>query len=410
MTKPRRKNPILRSRAPTLPPDRRSRTALGLTRAAALGRFELQRCPACGAVQYPPREACHRCLATELAWQPMSGGGELLSETLQHHSQELFFRERGPVRLGLIRLDEGATVLAHLARDCPPAPGRVTVRAALDRAGQAVLVAGPEGARAGLADDPALREMTGDPRGRKALVTDAKSPVGQAMVRALVEAGAELVWAGQCEPWKQPPGWPETAALPRVTPVPLDVTDSRSVETLAGEVGFKVDILVNTAQHHRSHGLFGRAGLETAQAEIEVNYLGLLRLAKAFGPVLQARGADGANSAVAWVNILSVHALSNLPSEATYSASLAAALSAAQALRAELRRGGVRVLNVFPGPIDDPWNQLILPPKLAPATLARAVVAALGDSVEDLFPGDVAQEWLARWRDNPKALERELGQ
>jgi hypothetical protein len=28
--------------------------------------------------------------------------------------------------------------------------------------------------------------------------------------------------------------------------------------------------------------------------------------------------------------------------------------------------------------------------------------------VEDLYPGDVAQEWLERWRDNPKALEKEL--
>ena len=32
----------------------------------------------------------------------------------------------------------------------------------------------------------------------------------------------------------------------------------------------------------------------------------------------------------------------------------------------------------------------------------------LRDGVEDLYPGDVAQEWLERWRDNPKVLEREL--
>jgi hypothetical protein len=45
---------------------------------------------------------------------------------------------------------------------------------------------------------------------------------------------------------------------------------------------------------------------------------------------------------------------------------------------------------------------------VAPATLAGAIVKALQDGVEDVYPGDVAQEWLARWRDNPKALEREL--
>ena len=86
----------------------------------------------------------------------------------------------------------------------------------------------------------------------------------------------------------------------------------------------------------------------------------------------------------------------------------AAAHSLAQCLRAEMRPSGVRVVNVFPGPIDDEWNQLTPPPKVAPAALARAMVKALQDGVEDVYPGDVAQEWLARWRDNPKALEREL--
>lgn len=408
--KPKRKNPILRSRVPTLPPDRRSRTALGLARGAATGRLELQHCAGCGAVQYPPREACATCLSTELEWRPTDGQGELLADTLVRHSQELYFRERAPWRTGLIRLDAGVSVVAHLTEGCPAAPARVVVQAALDRSGQAVLVAGPAGRAPVLAEDAKLRDLTADPRGRKILVTDAKSPVGQAMVKALAEAGAELVWAGEAEPWRKPPGWDAVTAMPGVTVVPLDVTDSKSVEELASELGFKVDILVNTAEYRRAHGLFGRAGVETAQAEMETNCFGLMRLAKAFGPVMRARGADGiANSAVAWVNLLSVAALSNDPQRATYSVSQAAALSVAQALRAELRHGGVRVINLFPGPIDDEWNQEILPPKLAPAVLARAAVAALKGSVEDVFPGDVAEEWLARYRENPKALEKELG-
>ncbi len=66
------------------------------------------------------------------------------------------------------------------------------------------------------------------------------------------------------------------------------------------------------------------------------------------------------------------------------------------------------MINLFPGPIDDEWNQLILPPKLAPAAVAKAILEALRGSVEDVYPGDVAQEWLARWLDSPKTLEREL--
>jgi len=108
------------------------------------------------------------------------------------------------------------------------------------------------------------------------------------------------------------------------------------------------------------------------------------------------------------VNVLSIYALANFPPHGTFSASKAAAHSLAQCLRAEMRPAGVRVVNVFPGPIDDEWNQLLPPPKVAAAGLAEAIVRALRDGVEDVYPGDVAQEWLARWRDNPKALEREL--
>ena len=73
-----------------------------------------------------------------------------------------------------------------------------------------------------------------------------------------------------------------------------------------------------------------------------------------------------------------------------------------------MRTAGIRVVDVFAGPIDDDWNQLLPPPKLAPAALAKAVVRALQDGVEDVYPGDVAQEWFRRWRDDPKVLEREL--
>jgi NAD(P)-dependent dehydrogenase (short-subunit alcohol dehydrogenase family)/uncharacterized OB-fold protein len=408
LTRPKRKNPVLRTRLPTLPPGARSRIALGLTAAAAEGRFALQVCRDCGAVQYPPREACHACLSVRLDWRPQDGAGELLADTVLHHSNDLFFRERLPWRLGLVRLDAGPAVVAHLHGDIPPAPARVRVTARLDRAGQAVVVALPEKETPNMADDRSLREFTCDPKFRKVLVTDGKTATGQALVKALAAAGADLIWVGHTEPWKKFAGFDELERLPQVTLLPLDVTDSKSVREIAAEIGGKVDILVNNAEYHRAFGIGNRAGIETARAEMDVNYFGLLRLAQEFGPALRSRGADGQSSAVAWVNLLSIYALANFPPHGTFSASKAAAHSLAQCLRAELRPAGVRVINVFPGPIDDEWNQLLLPPKVAPETLARAIVQALRDGIEDVYPGDVAQEWLERWRENPKALEREL--
>jgi NAD(P)-dependent dehydrogenase (short-subunit alcohol dehydrogenase family)/uncharacterized OB-fold protein len=408
LQRPKRKNPVLRTRLPTLPPAARSRVALGLTAAAALGRFELQQCRDCGTVQYPPREACQTCLSVRLDWRPQPGGGELLAQTVLHHSNDLFFRERLPWRLGLVKLDCGPTLVSHLHAEIEGAPARVRIRAMLDRAGQAVIVALPDKETSDMAEDRQLREFTCDPKQRKVLVTDGKTAVGQALVKALVSAKAEIVWVGHAEPWKRFAGFDELEKMPPVTLVPLDLTDSKNVRELAAEIAGKVDIVVNNAEHHRSFGIGNRQGVETARAEMDVNYFGLLRLAQEFGPAMRSRGADGKASAVAWVNLLSIYALANFPPHGTFSASKAAAHSLAQCLRAEMRPAGVRVVNVFPGPLDDEWNQLLPPPKLAPAAMAKAIVGALRDGVEDLYPGDVAQEWLARWRDNPKALEREI--
>jgi NAD(P)-dependent dehydrogenase (short-subunit alcohol dehydrogenase family)/uncharacterized OB-fold protein len=405
---PERKNPVLTTRVLVLPPSGRSRVALGLTAAACLGRFELQVCRDCGTVQYPPREACHSCLSLQLDWTLQSGEGELISQTTLAHSHDQYFRERLPWRLGMVRLDCGPTVLTHLHGDVALAPARVRVHAHLDRSGQAALFAMPAQELSTMTDDKQLREMTCNPKGRKVLVSDATTPTGQALMRALVSAGADTVWAGHSESSKTMPGVAELQHLAHVTLVPLDVTSSDSVRQAAAQVGANLDILINNAEFHGAHGISGQSGIETARAEMDVNYFGLLRLAQEFGPALRARGADGPSSAPAWMNILSVFALANFPAHGTFSASKAATYSLSQCLRAEMQPWGVRVINIFPGPIDDEWNQTLPLPKLSPDALARATVKALQEGIEDVYPGDVAQEWLARWRENPKVLEREL--
>ena len=406
--KPPRKNPVLRTPRFNLPPAARGRVALGLTAAAAQGKFALQVCDACAAVQYPPREACLQCLSPRLTWRAQTGEGTLLAATTLRHSNDLYFRDRLPWRIGTVALDAGPTVIAHLHGDVGDAPQRVRVGARLDRSGQAVLVGLPYQESPHMADDRLMRELGSDPRFRKVLVTDGKSAVGQAIVRALVKAGADIVWVGHAEPWKKLDGLDAIAELPQVTLVPLDVGSERSVTELAGEIGGKVDIVINNAEVHRTFGIGGRRGTDVAKLEMEINYFGLLRLAQAFGPALKGRSADGPAHATAWVNLLSIYALSNFPSHGTFSASKAAALSLAQCLRAEMAPAGIRVINVFPGPIDDEWDQQVPPPKVSPQALASAIVGALRDGVEDVYPGDIAQEWLQRWRDNPKALEREL--
>jgi NAD(P)-dependent dehydrogenase (short-subunit alcohol dehydrogenase family)/uncharacterized OB-fold protein len=408
LTPPRRKNPLKKTRAPLSPQGVRSRTAHGLTAAAAEGRFALQVCADCSTVIYPPRDACPSCLSARLPYRDVESGGTLIAETTVRVSPDPYFRERVPWRVGTVKLDAGPMVVAHLHDDSREG-ARVRLALKLDKSGAPVMIALPEQATVNMQDDAQLRELTCDPKFRRALITDGRTPVGQAMAKAFADAGASIVFVGVADPWKPFPGLDALRALKVVEIIPLDLTDTESVSEFAQQNGGRVDILVNTGEHTRPGGVVERHGLTIAREEIDVRYFGLLRLAQAFGPAMRARGADGVNSATAFVNLLSVYALMNWPTYGAHAAVEAACLSASQSMRAELRAGGVKVVNVFFGPLETEWFQTVPPPKVTPAALASAVINALRNGVEDVFVGEVAQDVRDRLAVNPKALERELG-
>jgi NAD(P)-dependent dehydrogenase (short-subunit alcohol dehydrogenase family)/uncharacterized OB-fold protein len=409
LTPPKRKNPLARTRRPQLPPSARSRTAHGLTAAAAEGRFALQVCAGCGTVVYPPRDACPSCLSPRLPFEDVNPHGTLVAQTTVHVSTDNYFRERQPWPVGLVKLDVGPAVVAHLHGDVAEG-SRVRLMAALDRGGAAVMMALPDKDKVNMSDDPELREFTCDPKFRRVLITDGRSEAGQALARACSNAGASLILVGVADPWKPFPGEAALRATDAVEIVPLDLTDTESVAELAAQDGARTDILINTAAHVRAGGMLDHASLRLAREELELRYLGLIRLAQAFGPVMRTRGADGINAAAAFVNLLSIHAMAAWPAYGVFSSVEAACLSAAQTLRSELRPGGVKVVNVFSGPLETEWFQTVPPPKVAPSALAKAVISALQTGVEDVFVGDVAQDIKARLAVNPKALERELGE
>ncbi len=407
LTPPPRKNPQKRTVSPTRPPETRSRAAMGLSAAAAEGRFALQCCSECDRVQYPPRDACCNCLSTELPWKNISPNGTILAETTVQTSTKLYFRERAPWRTGSVKLDAGPTLICHLHGDCER-NGRVKMINRLDRSGQGVLLAMPQERSPNMEDDPQLRAMTSDPKHRRVLITDARNPNSPTLAKAIVEAGASMVFIGEGESWRPYPEQKELAAIDKVEILPLDVTDTLSVQRLAGEIGGKTDILINNARFVRPGGVLARGDTGFARDEMEVNYLGLMRLAQAFGPGMCSRTSDGVNSAVAWVNILSVHALSNAPDYGCFSASNAAARSLSQSMRAEFRSSGLRVMNVYCGPTDDDWHQPLPPPKVLLSALARSVVQGLKDGLEETYCGDVAKDLYERFRQNPNVLEREM--
>src|SRR5262249_54864000 len=117
LIRPQRKNPLKKTRVPLLPQGVRSRTALGLTAAAAGGRLPLQVCAECAMVIYPPRDACPRCLSPRLPFKDVDNRGTLLAETTIRTSTDVYFRERMPWRIGTVQLDAGPSIVAHLHGD-----------------------------------------------------------------------------------------------------------------------------------------------------------------------------------------------------------------------------------------------------------------------------------------------------
>lgn len=406
--KPKRKNPLARTRAPLLPPAGRSRKAHDLTLAAAEGRFALHRCGACGHYSYPAREACPECLSADLGLADAAPFGVVLSRTAAEVPADNYFRERAPWHVGLVRFDCGPTALCHLHPACQP-DARVRLHLMLDKAGQAVFYAAPFEGGATLTDDPQWREMVADPKYRRVLITDGRNPVSLALAQSLRKAGAGDIYVGISEMWKPLEQRAAYDGMPGVVLVPLDVTDERSVGELARDYGAKVEILINTADYVRPGGLLAPGQINDAREAMERLVFGTMRLAQAFAPVMMSRGADGAAGAVAWVNIMSIFGQVPVPGFAGYSAAQAAAIALSHTLRAELAAGGIRLMNVFAGPTDSDWYQPLPQPKVAVRAIAEAVVSGLQRGLEEVYVGDVAKDLHARQQANPKALERELG-
>src|SRR5690606_12351545 len=277
LSRPPRKNPVARTRQATRPPAARRRPALGLTAAAAEGRFDLQVWQECTAVQYPPREVCHHCLSDHLRWQAVNPQGQLLASTILHHSNDLYFRERLPWRIGTVHMAAGPSVVAHVHGDCQDGDTvRLTLK--LDRSGQAVMIALPLQATPHMEDDKILRETSCDPKFRRVLVTDGKSAIGMAVIKALLDAGVTTVFAGDPEIWKRSTAFNTLCEDDRVQVQDLNITDTDSVERISRSIGGKVDILINTAGHERDGGVLYSRDIGKARDALDVNCMGLMRL------------------------------------------------------------------------------------------------------------------------------------
>lgn len=224
------------------------------------------------------------------------------------------------------------------------------------------------------------------------LLSGAGGGIGTALTQALLAAGvAEIMSAGRDHP----------SANERVRQETVDITDPAAVQALAQRHAARVDVVIACAGVNANQRLFTPGFEASARREMEVNCFGLLNLASAFAPAMQARGSG------LFVHLLTFLSHVNLPLMAGYCASKAAAHSLTQAMRAELAPRGVKVCGVYPAVVDTAMSRDIPGPKLAPAELAQALVQAIESGAEDVYPGPAAGAYQLYLAD-PKTAERRM--
>lgn len=188
---------------------------------------------------------------------------------------------------------------------------------------------------------------------------------------------------------------------PRVEVVALDVADPASVAA-AAERARDVTVLINNA------GVLGfgtvlDGDLGLFERDLHTNYLGALRVARAFLPALRNAPGDAAI-----VNVLTLIALAPVAPMAGYCASKAAAHSMTQALRAAVAPDGIRVIGAYPGGIDTEMLAGVEGDKADPGTVAARIVAGLAEGDQVIWPDDASARAGQVYLGDPVGLERML--
>ena len=89
------------------------------------------RCESCSALYIPPRPLCPSCHGTEMAWEEMSGDGELAAFTSVYIAPTAMidagYGRTNPYCAGIVKLAEGPMVSAQILGVDPEDPARIEI-------------------------------------------------------------------------------------------------------------------------------------------------------------------------------------------------------------------------------------------------------------------------------------------
>ncbi|WP_088241628.1 SDR family oxidoreductase [Calothrix rhizosoleniae] len=227
--------------------------------------------------------------------------------------------------------------------------------------------------------------MTYDISNKTILVTGANRGIGKVLVETFVEHGATKVYAAvrnleSASPLVEKYG-------DKVVPIQIDLGNPQSI-VAAAQIAKDVQVVVNNAGAFKGTNPLDNNAIASLEFEMNINVYGLIHMAQAFAPVLQANGGG------VFAQLNSVVSMKTFSNFATYSASKAAAYSITQALRELLKEQGTIVLSVHPGPIATDMGDAAGLTEIAesPILVAEGIIKALEAGDFHVFPDSMAKQ------------------
>jgi short-subunit dehydrogenase len=212
---------------------------------------------------------------------------------------------------------------------------------------------------------------------RHIVVTGASSGIGEAVAREFAGVGDSVTLVARRRELLEKLA-SELKGKTRV--VAADLADSAQATSwlpaAVAELG-PVDILINNAGVQIVAPTVEVANDE-ARRLYEVDLLSPLALIRAVLPSMLARRSG------AIVNIASLAALAPTPGMMDYNAAKGALAAASESLRGELRKSGVHVLTVYPGPVHTPMGDAgyaAYPPTLGVKLLPAGTTGVLAERI-----------------------------
>eukprot|EP01034_Spumella_vulgaris_P041819 gene41819-51833_t len=209
------------------------------------------------------------------------------------------------------------------------------------------------------------------------LITGANRGIGLAFARELLARGARKVYAGVRDP-------ATVAPQPSVQALRLDVNNPSDVAAAAA-LASDVTLVINNAGIAQPGGFLAADSEELARRLFETNFFGMLRVSKAFAPVLQANGGG------ALLNVLSVASWINGGELAAYSASKSAAWSLTNALRHELAAQKTQVLGLHMAYVDTDLTRGFDVPKTSPEQIVQRALDGLEAGADEVLADEITQ-------------------